>query len=182
MGPIDRLIIIGVDPGLVDTGYAAMVFHRDGRMPEVTYAQIEGASIEDVRQHINDTLARVTLTSPSPIGQGRDEVMVVVEEYRDRGTSFSTHKPMREFDSDIRKERFKYRGKTVKPVLQDNSGVRSIITRRLWADLLQLPVPPATNHQDIQAAIRIGLYAAVKNEEYNSFLYNHITLGTGDTQ
>jgi hypothetical protein len=79
---------------------------------------------------------------------------IFIEKYRDRGTVFETH--------------INVALKNAK--LLDNTGVKKVVTDRM----LEIIVGslPTTNHRDLEAAARIGLYGALKDPAANSVVYH----------
>ena len=78
----------GVDPGLVDTGLVTITLNNEDRSIHVMATALRNTDAETVADY---------LTNSQDLG------VVFVEKYLDRGTTFSTHSEMREFETLLKK-------------------------------------------------------------------------------
>lgn len=140
--------LVGVDPGLVDTGAVSLTIDPQHRSWSVDYARLDGGKILPISSFVN--------------AAGGRKARVFVEAYRDRGTGFKTNSKMRELVQDI---------KRAMPFVSviDNAGMRQVIRPKLM-ELLGLDDFPRTHHKDLESAANIMLYGAVKDEQLNDML------------
>ena len=138
----------GVDPGLIDTGIVTITLNNEDRSIHVMATALRRADAETVADYLNNS---------------QDLGAVFVEKYEDRGTTFTTHHEMRAFETQL---------KRLVPhiVLLSNTGVRKVVKDDMLNRLHCLDFP-ATNHRDLQAAARIGIYGALKDPAANSLIY-----------
>jgi hypothetical protein len=140
----------GIDPGLIHTGIVGITLDSQKRSISVLHHIVDGPDVDAVVRHF---------TPPSVMHDSQ----IFIEKYRDRGTVFETHKEMRAFETHINVAL-----KNAK--LLDNTGVKKVVTDRM----LEIIVGslPTTNHRDLEAAARIGLYGALKDPAANSVVYH----------
>ena len=138
----------GIDPGLVDTGIVTITLDNTERTVHVIATALRYADV--------DTVADYLINS-------QDLGAVFVEKYEDRGTTFTTHSEMRAFETQL---------KRLVPsiVLLSNAGVKKVVKDDMLERLHCLNFS-ATNHRDLQAAARIGIYGALKDPGANSLIY-----------
>ena len=146
----------GVDPGLVHTGIVTVTLDNYARTVSVHHTVIQGADADTVADY---------LTNSQDLGA------VFVEKYEDRGTTFTTHSEMRAFETQL---------KRLVPhiVLLSNAGVKKVVKDDMLERLHCLNFP-ATNHRDLQAAARIGIYGALKDPATNSLIYQYLIDSVG---
>ena len=144
------ITLIGVDPGLVHTGVVAMHFDIVRRVYIVEYAIIRGDDVQSTLEAVEDFRTRTKNNH------------VYIEKYRGRATNFKENADMIKLEIALHKE-------IPKAKLIDNTGVKKVITTELMK-LLGVWDFPTTNHRDLQAAARIALYGAAKDEELNTLL------------
>jgi len=145
--------VVGIDPGLVHTGIVALSFYPGLKQVEVRSAVIAG---DQPGEHVQGALEFLEDHVPD-----RDHVFV--EDYRERGQSYSTSPKMRELMSELM--RTLTDGKRI-----DNTGVKKVVKPKLL-DLFQIrKFGTTTHHQDLEAAARILLYGMLKDEELNALV------------
>lgn len=144
-----KVTIIGVDPGLIDTGAVAMTFSRG------TCTVEHEVFVAQDRHRIDEWVARFPRAA------------VFVEAYRPRGNIYGTDAPMRELMTQMRQ--LLPDAKVV-----DNTGVKQVVSRELMQLLGVWQFPVTTHHQDLRSAARIGLYGALKDAELNRVLFDHV--------
>lgn len=143
------ITIIGIDPGLVHTGMVAYRIDPSAEEVEIWY-----------RAYAGEYVPGEVLKFKNATAQG--DTFLFVEDYRPRGNTYSTDPKMRELISSLR-------GVMPKAVFLDNMGVKKIVTPKLMKHL-GVPKFPTTHHQDLESAVRIGLFGALKNAELNPIL------------
>jgi hypothetical protein len=146
---VSIITLIGVDPGIVDTGAVTFFLDTDRLTLNVSAEKLQGSAPEPIEEYVK-------------LNSG-DRTLVFVEAYRDRGTVFNTHGTMRNIEAALRRSL---------PAVEilDNTGVKKVVTKPLMQLLGCWDFPTVTHHQDIRSAARIALYGALKDPELNSFL------------
>lgn len=147
------ITLIGIDPGLVDSG--AVTFKIDTAKLALTVSaeKLVGSDPAPIEDYLKRHSTKDTLT--------------FVEAYRDRGTSFSTHKVMREIEAALRRSQPGI-------VVLDNTGVKKVVSPALMRMLDCWTFSTVTNHQDLRSAARIALYGGLKNPDINDFLTKYV--------
>ena len=162
--------ISGIDPGLVHNGVVALHIDTGARTLAVRHEIVDGQLTEDLDPDPDQTALAVWGAWSRLIRQfGMTDWLgyTFIEQYRDRGTAFVQHGPMRRLEVLLKQQ-------LPDATLVDNTGVKKIVTSGLMK-LLGVWNFPTTNHRDLQAAARIMLYGAVKNDQLNRVLYQVVT-------
>ena len=168
--PSNDALIIGIDPGIVHTGIVAYAIctHGPCQIPMIyrvidTEDAAEGERYriisDGVSQFLEDMLP--TLTSQNYAVQ-ETPMLIFIEDYRSRASSNKPDAQMREIVSALRR---------LLPLANvvDNTGSKKIARPALMRSL-GLNTFRATHHQDLQAASRIMIYGALKQEHLNALL------------
>ena len=142
--------LFGVDPGLVHSGVVMIKIDTIKCTHRIEYEIVESDDAHRVA-------AWIRKRNTSEMGH------VFIEQYIDRGTVFTQHGRMRQMESDLKRL-------IPKAKLVNNTGVKKVITDALMK-LLGVWDFPTTNHRDLQAAARIALYGAVKDDTLNTAVY-----------
>lgn len=150
------ITLVGIDPGLVDTGLVAIHLDPVEREWCSWHDVASNADRERVVEFVEDAT------------QSRCETRVFIEGYRDRGTVFSTHGDMRQLVADVKR---RLPGSTV----LDNMGVKKVVRRPLMEALGVWNFPTSTRHQDLRSAARIALLGGLKNPAVNKTLAVFVT-------
>lgn len=143
---MERLKIIGIDPGLVHTGVVSILFDPSAKMVDVDYLLVNGIkdpALQEVADWTND----------------HHPTAAFIEAYRPR-SNFSVDSAMGAAVNQLKRL-------IPRSVTLDNSGVTKVVKRGLM-NLLQVWTFPKTHHQDLRSAARIGLYGALRSPEWNS--------------
>lgn len=136
--------VVGVDPGLVNTGVVDLQFWPRARKLEIRHTVVDGPDAAAVAACITGTPA------------------IYVEAYR----------PRQNLNSDTRMMRAEVELRAVLNGARflPNMGIKRVVT----ADLLRLvevwKFPTATHHHDLRAASRIALLGMVKHRDTNVVL------------
>lgn len=138
----------GVDPGLVDTGIVTVTLDNTEKTIHVMATALRNTDAETVADYLNNS---------------HDLGTIFVEKYDDRGTVFTTHNEMRKFEVLLKKL-------APQIVLLSNMGVKKVVKDDML-ERLHCSNFPSTNHRDLEAAARIGLYGALKDSHANSIIY-----------
>lgn len=146
--------IIGIDPGLVNTGLVVLSF-KDNQLT------VAHRVYTDTKEQLGQVVADVALLS------GPD-THIFIEAYRPRGNNFGTDKPMRELMHALG-------GRLPKAKVIDNTGMKAVVTTALMKRLEVWTFSTPTHHQDLRSAARIGLYGALKDDTLNRVLYDYVT-------
>jgi len=144
--------LLGIDPGLVDTGAVLFQFETSRHSLQTSARRFDGGDATEIAEW-------VASLSPQPI--------TFIERYRDRGTVFTTHNAMRNLEMQLREA---IPGAT----LLDNSGVKRIVTKDLMVALGVWKFDILTNHQDLRSAARIALLGALRVPELNQVITEHL--------
>ena len=143
------ITLIGIDPGIVDTGAVTFVLKTRRLTLDVTAEKLPGSLPEPIEEYVKRNSGDHTLT--------------FVEAYRDRGTVFNTHGTMRNIEAALRRS-------LPSVEILDNTGVKKVVTKPLMQLLGCWDFPTVTHHQDLRSAARIALYGGLKDPEINSLL------------
>ena len=168
--PSDDALIIGIDPGIVHTGIVAYAICTHGHCPiPMIYRVIDTEDAAEGERHriISDGVSQFledmlpTLTSQNYAVQ-ETPMLIFIEDYRSRASSNKPDAQMREIVSALRR---------LLPLANvvDNTGSKKIARPELMRSL-GLNTFRATHHQDLQAASRIMIYGALKQEHLNALL------------
>ena len=147
-----KATIIGIDPGLVDTGVVIMNLEHEAQRAHWNW---------DVDFEVFDAARRVNLPAWIKTYQGAH---VFVEAYRPRGNNYGEDPKMRELMSWLKQE-------LPKAKVLDNTGVKQVVLPDLMKLLRVWDFPKTTHHQDLRSAARIGLLGAMKDPALNEPLY-----------
>ena len=168
--PSADALIIGIDPGIVHTGIVAygICTHRPNRIPMIyRVIDTEDADAEDRVKLITEGVSKFLedmLPEIAAINYATEEtpMLVFIEDYRSRASSNKPDAQMREIVSALRR---------LLPLANvvDNTGSKKIARPELMRSL-GLNTFRATHHQDLQAASRIMIYGALKQEHLNTLL------------
>lgn len=155
-----NITLVGVDPGLVHTGVSCLTLYPKNNMYEVETFALDSneGPVHVAVENIIDHLSRYKGNEP----------YIVVEKWRERGTITNEGQAMRKLESELR---------SVLPkdtVFLENMGAKRLVSNKLL-DLFGLYKVQATHHQDIQAAARIMLLGAIKNDLFNGTIYRFVT-------
>lgn len=139
--------VIGVDPGLVDTGVVSMEFWGQEMTVCINHSVIAGPDAQAVAAWIKG----VKGVPPK----------IYIEKYQ----------PRAHLNSDSRMLTVQTELRQVLPHASFllNHGVKKVITKELM-ELLQVHAWPTTHHQDLRSAARIALYGMVKDDITNQLV------------
>ena len=169
--PSEDALIIGIDPGIVHTGIVAYAIctHDPAFRTSMIYRVIdtEDAAEGDRHRLISESVSQF-LEDMLPVLAARDyateetPMLIFIEDYRSRASSNKPDAQMREIVSALRR---------LLPLANvvDNTGSKKIARPELMRSL-GLNTFRATHHQDLQAASRIMIYGALKQEHLNALL------------
>lgn len=140
--------LIGIDPGLVDTGVVRMIIRPNIRVVDTYHAVVSGIDPMRIKQWIEKD------DHPKP--------HIFIEKYRPR-QGYGTDERMVQGERDL---------KVALPgaVLIDNTGVRKIVGPKVMSTLGLWSFTTSSNHQDLRSAARILLYGALKDDALNEVL------------
>lgn len=138
--------VIGIDPGLVDTGLVYIELDPYLRSFETSTHVVHKLDLNEIETWVKSS---------------RNPDAIFVEAYRPR-SNFGTDQEMVQAVGNLHR---RLRGSTV----LNNTGVKKVIKKPLL-ELLGLWSFQATHHQDLRSAARIGLYGLIKNPDWNPVL------------
>jgi hypothetical protein len=148
---MSRTAIVGIDPGLVDTGVVSFTFDTDAKHVGICFA-VEPAFTPDSSPHRIAAWIRGVV----PFGQVPH---VFIEKYNPRpGMQANTR--MQEMERSLMQllphaERI------------NNMGIKNVITQQTMELFQVWRFSLSTHHQDLRSAARIALYGAVKDPHLN---------------
>jgi hypothetical protein len=146
---VSIITLVGIDPGIVDTGAVAIYLDTKQLTLAVTAEKLLGSDPEPIEAYVTQ--------------HSGDQTLTFVEAYRDRGTVFNTHGTMRQIEAALRRS-------LPGVEILDNTGVKKVVTKPLMQLLGCWDFPTVTHHQDIRSAARIALYGGLKNPDINKLL------------
>lgn len=144
--------IAGIDPGLRDTGVVRMTFDPDTRLVLVRTLVVHHVNVDTTSQQVYDWLHQIDPEWPR----------VFIERYVPR-PGMSTSPMMTELERGLAM-------KLKQAELVRNTGVKQVIPQDLMQLLKVWTFSTATNHDDLRAAARIGLYGMAKLPTMNHIL------------
>lgn len=165
-----KVTLIGIDPGIVDTGVVALRLDSQERTWSVkfhfwhvvTYRDTNNRSVIRLNNHFQDGL-RAFVEHEEALAP----VFVGVEGYRQRGNNMRQDQDMLYMVQAIHK---------LVPGSQiiDNTGIKNVVTR----DMLKLfgvaRFNVATNHADLVSAARVALKLGIGITPINEILYGFV--------
>ena len=150
--PIGKYVIVGIDPGIVNTGIVVYHIYPNIRLISVAHTAIVGCDVQDIMAF---------LEQHSMIGP-LSWTYLFVEAYRPR-SHFDTDARMGAAVNDIKRM-----GTNIYAL--DNSGVKNVVSRALLELLNSWNFSTKSNHQDVRSAARIAILGMLKNETLNRLL------------
>ena len=163
-------LIIGIDPGIVHTGIVAYAICTHGKARITMIYRVidtEDAAKDERHRIISDGVSQFLedmLPELASLNYATEEtpMLIFIEDYRSRASSNKPDAQMREIVSALRR---------LLPLANvvDNTGSKKIARPELMRSL-GLNTFRATHHQDLQAASRIMIYGALKQEHLNALL------------
>lgn len=138
--------VIGIDPGLVDTGVVSMVFKPGLKTLLIEHTVLPGTDFSGLADWIYQS--------------GRPCPTVFVEKYR----------PRLKLDSDVRMVQAEQDLKRALPDAKflQNMGIKRVIPQSLMEVFGVWSWPTVTHHQDLRSAGRIALLGMVKDTRLNA--------------
>ena len=140
------LTVVGVDPGLVNTGMVALRFSRSHRSMIIEEEALIGI----------DPNSALQFTTNYPANH------IFIEAYRPR-SHFDTDAKMGEGVNELRR---RLKGS----VTLSNTGVKQVVRQPLMELLHCWNFSTRTNHQDLRSAARIAILGMLKDPELNELL------------
>lgn len=140
--------VVGIDPGLVDTGVVSMVFKPNLKTLIIEHTVLPGTDFSGLVDWIYQP--------------GRSRPTVFVEKYR----------PRLKLDSDVRMVQAEQELRRALPDAQflQNMGVKRVIPQTLMEVFGVWSWPTVTHHQDLRSAARIALLGMVKEPRLNAVI------------
>lgn len=148
---MNPITIVGVDPGLVNTGVVGLIFSPATRRVAVLDVAILGIDVFPTVEFVQRIRAD----------------RVFIEAYRPR-SHFDTDARMGE---GVNKLRRAIKGS----VTLNNTGVKQVVRQPLMELLHCWSFNTRTNHQDLRSAARIAILGMLKDPELNELLATLVT-------
>ena len=152
LGPNGKYVIVGIDPGIVNTGIVIYSIYTGNRLISVAHTAIVGCDVQDIQAY----LKQYAMDGPLPW------TYLFVEAYRPR-SHFDTDARMGAAVNDIKRM-----GTNIYAL--DNTGVKNVVSRALLELLNSWNFSTKSNHQDVRSAARIAILGMLKNETLNRML------------
>lgn len=149
----DMYVVVGIDPGIVNTGIIIYFICPQERLVILKHTAIKGCKTEDIFSFLSMHL---------DVSDANPWTYVFVEAYR----------PRSHFDTDARMGAAVNEIKKMGPEIYalDNSGVKNVVSRALLELLHSWSFTTKSNHQDVRSAARIAILGMLKNEHLNQLL------------
>ena len=147
-----KYVIVGIDPGIVNTGIVVYHIYPHVRLIFVAHTAIVGCDVQDIMAF----LKQHSLNGPL------SWTYLFVEAYRPR-SHFDTDARMGAAVNDIKRM-----GTNIYAL--DNAGVKNVVSRALLELLNSWNFSTKSNHQDVRSAARIAILGMLKNETLNNLL------------
>lgn len=157
-----KYTLIGIDPGVVDTGMAVITLDFKHKEWSVAPHAWRGVA-KKVGQHIEYNEGMLDEIAETVQDATRDSTSYVgIEGYRQRGLNQKQDQVMLALVSTLR---------ATLPGSQviDNTGVKKIVPQKTL-ELFKAHRFPATNHADVKSAARIAIITGLKDLTMNSFI------------
>lgn len=158
-----RLTLLGLDPGVADTGFVAVSLDYDRRVWDVWFkvwsnvidrhgfnVSVKGSYLDELA----DTQENFRGHGPSFTG---------VEGYRPRGKNSRQDEEMTQL---VQASRSVMRGAKI----IDNTGIKKVVTESTLKLFKMSRFNQGTNHADLKSAARVALKAGIDVDEVNTLL------------
>lgn len=147
--------VIGIDPGLVNTGVVVLRANTRQHHLNVEHFVIDG-KVNHAKQvaELLDSL-------------GYSTKHVFIEGFRERGNQYAQDKAMRDLMVD-------FRSVLPKATVLDNMGVKKIVPTDILG-IFGMDNFPATHHRDLESAARILIYGMLKDDKLNEVVYSIVS-------
>lgn len=141
--------VVGIDPGLVDTGVVRMVFHQAKQVVTVSHFVVDDADAVAVKLWVQGNPYHLPAN-------------VFIEKYVPR-MKLNSDVRMVQLEQDLKRE---LKGARLLP----NMGVKRVVPQQLMELIGVWKFPTTTHHQDLRSAARIALFGMMKDPELNAVL------------
>ena len=147
--------VIGIDPGLVNTGVVVLRANTRQHHLNVEHFVIDG-KVNHAKQ-VTELLDSL----------GYSTKHVFIEGFRERGNQYAQDKAMRELMAN-------FRSVLPKATVLDNMGVKKIVPTEILG-IFGMDNFPTTHHRDLESAARILLYGMLKDDKLNKVVYEIVS-------
>ncbi len=147
--------VIGIDPGLVNTGMVVLRANTRQHHLNVEHFVIDGKA--NHAKQVAELLDSL----------GYSTKHVFIEAFRERGNQYAQDKAMRELMAD-------FRSVLPKAMVLDNMGVKKIVPTETLG-IFGMDDFPATHHRDLESAARILVYGMLKDDKLNEVVYSIVS-------
>ena len=149
----DMYVVVGIDPGIVNTGIIIYFICPQERLVILKHTAIKGCKTEDIFRFLSMHL---------DVSDANPWTYLFVEAYRPR-SHFDTDARMGAAVNDIKRM-----GDNIYAL--DNTGVKNVVSRALLELLNSWNFSTKSNHQDVRSAARIAILGMLKNGTLNRLL------------
>ena len=138
---MSKTTIIGIDPGIVDTGFVALTFDTEIQMITADYLAISGMDVAEVKKHVDSF----------------NPARVFIEDYDPR-KNFNTNQKMSAFVALLKQA-------LPDAVMKDNAGVATMVPPQLLKlyGVWSFAIP--THHNDLRSAARIAILGMMQDKQ-----------------
>ena len=147
-------VIIGIDPGLVNTGVVVMDIEDDCLVTPIVIGGTDSHALQAL-EYISEII-------------DLKAAHIFIEAYRPRGNTYGTDAKMRDLMADFRKA-------FPEATVVDNTGMKQVVREPLMKKLKVWTFKEKTHHQDLRSAARIGIYGALKDPVLNQELFDFVS-------
>lgn len=151
------ITVIGIDPGLIDTGLVSLTFNNFLREITAHYAVTSRAKAPEIVENVRSLRA----------AHWSLEYHIFIEGYRPR-SNFNTDVKMLELITQLKAEM-----PAAKVI--NNTGIKKVVKPKLLEFLRIDSFPLTTNHGDLVSAGRILVLGMLKDPELNKLLTSVFT-------
>lgn len=158
--------LIGIDPGIVDTGAVCISMDVEERQWTVLTDVYSNVTSRDgfqviVDTHFLDDLAAFTQDNTQGL------TLIGIEGYRQRGKNQRQDQAMLHLVQTLR-------ATVPGSVIVDNTGIKKTVTQKAL-ELFRAHRFKSTNHADLKSAARVALLVGLKHEEVNMAIAGFMT-------
>ena len=159
-----KITLIGIDPGIVDTGLVALTLDVEAKTLDIQHrvwsnvTRRAGTSILVEGEFLNELVLFIKSLSGVPF--------IYIEGFRNRGRDMHQDQKMTVLVHQIQAVL-----KTSHIV--DNTGVKKVVKEGLL-NLMHISRWPKTNHADLKSAARIALKGAIENTTLNQMVATYV--------
>lgn len=143
------ITVVGIDPGLVDTGIMLFTFQHSARCWSVDPFLVKGIDVPQIQKVLVGPFDHIFIEAYKPRSHYKSDPRMV-QGVRDIHRAFPGSKVL------------------------NNAGAQKIVTQPLMSALYCWAFTTPSHHADLRAAARIALFGILKNPELNEVLSDFV--------